>query len=96
MPEKFEDNLGNWMKILSNILTMDLSSFGEIVKMNLFKCKGESLRATLLYVTKYKEDVENMITTFSQQIFEVCMKVTDTDPTNNKVMRIIKFNELIC
>jgi len=82
MPEKFENNLPTWMQILSQVLTMNLDTLGDDIKMQLFKCKGESLRAILLYFTKYKEDVEGLVQTFSQQIYEVCTKTSEEDMSN--------------
>src|SRR4051794_7488925 len=82
MPEKIEDHLSTWMQILSQVLTLDLDRFGDDIKMQLFKCKGESLRAILLFFTKYKDDVEPLVQTFSTQVYEVCMKISDEDSSN--------------
>lgn len=70
------------MKILSTVLQLDLQQLGEEIKMQVFKCKGESLRSILLFFTKYKEDVESLVQTFSQQIYQACMNISDSDSSN--------------
>ena len=55
---KFEDNLGNWMSILKQI--MSLKNTNEKV----YNCKGAALESILLYASKYKEDVEGPIKGF--------------------------------
>lgn len=91
MPAKFEDNLGTWMQILSAVLKLDIMQFGADIKMHVFKCKGESLRSILLYITKYKEDVESLVQSFSQQVYEVCMKITDEDSSNKFILNAMKY-----
>jgi uncharacterized protein YbgA (DUF1722 family) len=91
MPAKFEDNLPTWMQILSAVLKLDIQQFGSEIKMYLFKCKGESLRSILLYITKYKEDVEPLVQSFSQQIYEVCMKTTDEESSGKFLLNAMKY-----
>lgn len=81
MPEEIESNLNNWMQLLSKVLTMDIDGH-ESVKMLVFKCKGESLRSVILYFTKYREDIEPLVQTFSQQVYEACMKISESDSSN--------------
>lgn len=89
MPVKFEDNLPTWMQILSAVLKLDIQR--PEIKMYLFKCKGESLRSILLYITKYKEDVESLVQSFSQQIYEVCMKTTDEESSGKFLLNAMKY-----
>ena len=76
------------MQALSQTLNLDLSQLGDEIRMEVFKCKGESLRAILLFFTKYREDVEDLVKTFSQQIYEVCMKLSDNDSSNKVLMAL--------
>lgn len=68
------------MNILSRILTFNNNI--EELKLAEFKCKGEALRSIILYFTKYREDVQELVQTFSFQIFEACLKISDNDASN--------------
>lgn len=57
----FEDNLQTWMKVLQTVLQIVPTTHPT----ETFKCKGEALRAVLLYSTKYREDFEALIQVFS-------------------------------
>ena len=48
---KFQDNLGNWMKILKSIMNI------QGTEEHVILCKGAALESILLYSNKYKEDV---------------------------------------
>ena len=50
---KFEDNIGEWMKILIDAIKMN----GDSSNVELFKCKGAALKSIILYSNKYKEDI---------------------------------------
>ena len=85
---KFEDNLSDWMSILRNILGLKLDLQDDLP---LFKCKGEAMRAILLYATKYRDDVETLIQSFSEEIWTVCVN-TSNDPKYEKmVLNALKY-----
>ena len=71
---KFEDNLNTWMSVLKQ--TMSLPSTNEKI---MFKTKGSALQSILLYSNKYKEDIQDLIQDFCQQIWQLCSTATD-DP----------------
>lgn len=68
----FEDALQTWMQVMQSVLKLQSSTFPT----ETFKCKGEALRIVLLYATKYREDFENLIQIFSQEIWAVCTNTT--------------------
>jgi len=90
LPEKFENNLNSWMQILSQVLTLELDKNPEI-KMDVFKCKGESLKSILLYFTKYKDDVGEHVQLFSQQIYTACMQSGDEQTDSKFMLNAMKF-----
>ena len=83
---KYEDNLGNWMNILKQ--SMSLPSTNEKV---MFKCKGAALESILLYSNKYKEDIQGLIQDFCQQIWQLCSTATDDPEEDDVVFNCLKF-----
>lgn len=65
------------MGLLGEVLKLqkDKQVLGDDVL--LFKCKGEAMRAVLLYATKYREEFEGLITSFSQEIWNICSCTTE-------------------
>lgn len=61
---KFEDNLNEWIGLLSATLKLE----GDPSNVQLFKCKAAALKSILLYSNKYEEDIlEVTIKGFSEQ-----------------------------
>ena len=59
---------------LAEVLKLKIENKGNIIA---FKCKGEALRSVLLYAQKYREEFENLIQCFSQEIWNICSESTD-------------------
>jgi len=76
------------MQTLSQVLTLDLDKNPDI-KMDVFKCKGESLKSILLYFTKYKDDVGEHVQLFSQQIYTACMEIGDEESSSKVIIEML-------
>jgi len=63
IPPKIDDDIESFKKIIA--LTLQLSYENEELKKMAFRCKGESLRAIILFSTKYRDDIEELIQGFS-------------------------------
>ena len=57
----------------------------------MFKCKGGALQALLLYSNKYKEDVQDLIQDFCQQVWSLCSNATEDPEEDDVVMNGLKF-----
>lgn len=87
MPPQIEDNLQTWVQILAHVLKLNQAN--KTLEIQVFKCKGEALKSVLLYATKYREDFESLIESFSKEIWSVCTTTND-DPKYEKVLISIK------
>ena len=56
-----------------------------------FKCKGASLQSILLYASKYKEDVEDSIKDFSEQIWQLCANALPDAEYDDIVLNALKY-----
>lgn len=53
--------------------------------ITLFKAKGECLKSILLYATRYREEFQDLITHFAEQIWTMCT-LTDQDSKFDKIV----------
>lgn len=81
----FEENLPEWMNILNRV--MNLPDTNE----HFFKCKGAALQSILLYASKYKEDVEDSIKGFSEQIWSLCANALPDPEYDEIVLNALKY-----
>lgn len=56
-----------------------------------FKCKGAALQSILLYASKYKEDVEDSIKGFSEQIWSLCANALPDPEYDDIVFNALKY-----
>jgi exportin-2 (importin alpha re-exporter) len=82
---KYEDNLGHWMQVLKAV--MKLQNKNE----EIFKCKGAVLEVILLYANKYKDDVQETIQGFCQEIWELSSNATEDMEYDSIVFNSLKF-----
>ena len=77
---KVEDNITNWVQILKSILSkevenrvMQTSQNKEDAQVNIFNLKGECVKVILLINSKYKEDFDEHLTSFTEEIWSNCL-----------------------
>lgn len=58
---------------------------------NIFKCKGATLEAILLYASKYKEDVQGIIQGFCSEIWQLCSGASEDPEYDSIVFNCLKF-----
>ena len=56
-----------------------------------FKCKGAALQSILLYASEYKEDVEDSIKGFSEQIWSLCANALPDPEYDEVVFSALKY-----
>lgn len=76
---EFEDNKDVWMGILRNVMKLPSNN------QNFFKCKGAALQSILLYASKYKDDVEEEVKGFMEQIWNLCANAS-SDPQYDQIV----------
>jgi exportin-2 (importin alpha re-exporter) len=82
---KYEDNLQHWMNVLKEVMKLPKSN------ENIFKCKGAALEAILLYANKYKEDVQQIIQDFCNEIWQLCASASEDQEHESVVFNCLKF-----
>lgn len=97
--EYIEDNMGNWAKLLKDVLSPQFQMafenaikneqnpiiVNEIKNFN-FICKGEVIKIILLFSTKYKDDFEDHIKNFAEDIWKNCISLPLSDNKKTKLL----------
>ena len=75
-----EDNISNWVQVLKGILNEELqrkvlssASNSNETKNNIFNLKGECIKVILLINSKYKEDFDEYLQSFTEEIWSNCL-----------------------
>lgn len=77
LPAAVEDSISAWTTVLSKALNLEMSGDQETSFLNL-KVRGEGVKTLILFSSKFKEDFQDYLYQFSQQMWNICK----TPPTN--------------
>lgn len=87
------DNKDGWIKVLRGVLDEDVekkfenNDMGEL-KNTYLGCKGEAINCCLLFAKKFKEDFQDMISSFADSIWKICTQ-TDSDSLESENVTIL-------
>lgn len=62
----------NWMALLTHVLKLNSQTKDEKLNIVIFECKGEALRTVVLYAVKYRDEFQDLLKKFSQEIWQLC------------------------